>query len=73
VLPAPSGGWTFRLDLVKEPPADPPDDDALLAGLSDDRPRAESSTLPTSSTSTGWPRWSGCCDPKADGRSRIRG
>jgi cytokinin dehydrogenase len=28
---------------------------------------------PTSSTSTGWPRWSGCCDPKADGRSRIRG
>jgi cytokinin dehydrogenase len=45
VLPAPSGGWTFRLDLVKEPPADPPDD-ALLAGLSDDRPRAESSTLP---------------------------
>jgi len=46
VLPAPSGGWTFRLDLVKEPPADPPDDDALLAGLSDDRPRAESSTLP---------------------------
>ena len=42
----PGGGWTFRLDLVKEPPADPPDDDALLAGLSDDRPRAESSTLP---------------------------
>ena len=46
VLPAPSGGWTFRLDLVKEPPPGPPDDDALLAGLSDDRPRAESSTLP---------------------------
>jgi cytokinin dehydrogenase len=46
VLPAPGGGWTFRLDVVKEPSGDPADDVELLAGLSDDRPRAEPSTLP---------------------------
>jgi cytokinin dehydrogenase len=46
VLPAPDGGWTFRLDVVKEPSGDPADDVELLAGLSDDRPRAEPSTLP---------------------------
>jgi cytokinin dehydrogenase len=46
VLPAPAGGWTFRLDLAKELSTAPPDDDALLAGLSDDRPMAQPSTLP---------------------------
>jgi cytokinin dehydrogenase len=46
VLPAPSGGWTFRLDVVKELSGTPPDDAALLAGLSDDRPKAQPSTLP---------------------------
>jgi cytokinin dehydrogenase len=46
VLPAPDGGWTFRLDVVKEPSGDPADDVELLAGLSDDRPRAEPSDLP---------------------------
>jgi cytokinin dehydrogenase len=45
-LPAPTGGWMFRLDLVKDLPGDPPDEAALLAGLSDDRARAEPSTLP---------------------------
>jgi cytokinin dehydrogenase len=46
VLPAPAGSWTFRLDVVKELSGDPPDDATLLAGLSDDRQRAEPSTLP---------------------------
>jgi hypothetical protein len=46
VLPAPAGGWTFRLEVVKESSGGPPEDGALLAGLSDDRPRAEPSTLP---------------------------
>jgi cytokinin dehydrogenase len=46
VLPAPAGGWMFRLDLVKDLSGDPPDEAALLAGLSDDRARAEPSTLP---------------------------
>ena len=45
-LPAPTGGWMFRLDLVKDLSGDPPDETALLAGLSDDRARAEPSTLP---------------------------
>lgn len=43
-LPTPDG-WAFRLDAVKAFSADPPDDDALLAGLSDDRARAQPSTL----------------------------
>jgi hypothetical protein len=46
VLAAPTGGWTFRLDLTTQRPGDPPDDTALLAGLSDDRPKAQPSTLP---------------------------
>jgi cytokinin dehydrogenase len=46
VLAAPAGGWTFRLDLVKKFSGSPPDDVALLAGLSDDRPAAQPSTLP---------------------------
>jgi cytokinin dehydrogenase len=46
VLAASDGGWTFRLDVVKELSGDPPDDGTLLAGLADDRPRAQPSTLP---------------------------
>jgi cytokinin dehydrogenase len=44
VLATPAG-WTFRLDAVKTFSTDPPDDHLLLAGLSDDRSRAELSTL----------------------------
>jgi cytokinin dehydrogenase len=46
VLPTPTGTWLFRLDLVKDLYGSPPDEAALLAGLSDDRARAELSTLP---------------------------
>jgi cytokinin dehydrogenase len=44
VLSTPAGS-VFRLDVVKEFSADLPDDSVLLAGLSDDRPRAQLSTL----------------------------
>ena len=45
VLLAPTG-WTFRLDAVKQFSGNPPDDGALLAGLSDTRGQAQLSTLP---------------------------
>jgi cytokinin dehydrogenase len=46
VLPTPAG-WTFRLDAVRYfSGSEAPDDDALLAGLSDDRAAATLSTLP---------------------------
>lgn len=46
VLPIPNG-WRYRLDAVAPFAGDhPPDDDALLAGLSDDRSAAEIHTLP---------------------------
>ena len=45
VLAAPGGGWMFRLDVAKEFSGSPPDDGEPLAGLSDDRRRAEPSTL----------------------------
>jgi cytokinin dehydrogenase len=46
VLPTPSG-WKYRLDAVSQFSGNnPPDDDALLAGLSDDRSAAEINTLP---------------------------
>ena len=46
VLPTPDG-WRFRLDAIASFAGDvPPDDDALLAGLSDDRAGAEISTVP---------------------------
>jgi cytokinin dehydrogenase len=38
VLADPAGGWTFRLDVVA-------DSDAHLTGLSDDRPRAQVTTM----------------------------
>jgi cytokinin dehydrogenase len=44
VLPAPDGGWTFRLDAVVDCATSPPDDAALLDGLSADRSRVQSST-----------------------------
>jgi cytokinin dehydrogenase len=46
VLAAPAGGWAFRLDAVKEFSGNPPDDNALLIGLSDDRSLAQPSTMP---------------------------
>ena len=46
VLAAPAGGWTFRLEVVKELSGSSPDDGELLAGLADDRPLAQPSTLP---------------------------
>lgn len=46
VLPTPTG-WKYRLDAMSQFSGDnPPDDDALLTGLSDDRSAAELSTLP---------------------------
>ena len=38
-------GWTFRLDAAKYFTGTPPDDDALLAGLSDDPAKRQPSTL----------------------------
>jgi cytokinin dehydrogenase len=46
ILAAPAGGWTFRLDLVKELSGSPPDDRELLAGLAGDRSMTQPSTLP---------------------------
>jgi hypothetical protein len=46
VLPTPTG-WKYRLDAVAQFSGNnPPDDDVLLAGLSDDRPEAQGNTLP---------------------------
>ena len=39
-------GWSFRLDAITAIHRRPPDDAELLAGLSDDRPQAQASTLP---------------------------
>jgi len=46
VLAAPSGGWTFHLDAVKQFSGRAPDDGALLAGLGDDRAQAQPATMP---------------------------
>jgi cytokinin dehydrogenase len=46
VVPGPRGAWIFRLDAVAGFSGSPPDDAVLLAGLSDDRPRAQPSTVP---------------------------
>ena len=45
VMPAPNG-WTFRLDAVKYFFGSAPDDQGLLAGLSDERAKATLNTLP---------------------------
>jgi cytokinin dehydrogenase len=39
-------GWSFRLDVMKKNLGSVSDDTRLLAGLSDDRPRIQASTLP---------------------------
>ncbi|MBI5717371.1 MAG: FAD-binding protein [Burkholderiales bacterium] len=44
-VPTPNG-WSFRLDAIKKIFGRPPDDGELLAGLADDRPRAQIATLP---------------------------
>ena len=46
VVAAPTGGWAFRLDAILELSDGTPDDEALLATLSDDRVRAQAATLP---------------------------
>ena len=45
VVPAPHGGWTFRLDATKGFSGSPPDDEVLLDGLSDVRWKVEPSTV----------------------------
>jgi FAD/FMN-containing dehydrogenase len=46
IVPTP-GGWTFRLDAARYfSGGNPPDDETLLAGLSDDRAAAKPATLP---------------------------
>ncbi len=45
ILPTPSGGIAFRLDAARNFDANPPDDDLLLAGLSDDPALREPATL----------------------------
>jgi FAD/FMN-containing dehydrogenase len=73
VMPTPDG-WQYRLDAVAPFSAKkPPDDSALLTGLSDNRPVAELNTLPISTISTGLPCWSSVCAKTANGSSRIRG
>jgi cytokinin dehydrogenase len=46
IVAAPGGAWTFKLDAAKGFDAQPPDDSALLEGLSDQRPMATLTTLP---------------------------
>ena len=50
-LPAPDGGWTFRLDAVVDCATSPPDDAALLDDLSADRSLRSRARRPISSTS----------------------
>lgn len=45
IVGKPEGGWAFRLDAAKEFSADPPDDDVLLEGLSDDTAQRTVSTM----------------------------
>ena len=45
IVAAPSGGLVFRLDVAKYFDAEPPDDDALFAGLSDDPARRDPTTI----------------------------
>ena len=45
ILAAPAGGWTFRLDAAKYYTGSPPDDRALLGGLSDDPAMRQPNTL----------------------------
>jgi cytokinin dehydrogenase len=45
ILAAPGGGFAYRLDVATYFDSKPPNDDTLLAGLSDDPARRESTTL----------------------------
>jgi FAD/FMN-containing dehydrogenase len=45
ILAAPAGGWIFRLDAAKYLTRAAAPDEAVLAGLSDDRPRRKASAL----------------------------
>jgi FAD/FMN-containing dehydrogenase len=45
IVAEPSGGLAFRLDAAKNFNADPPDDNALLAGLSDDPAQRQPTTI----------------------------
>ena len=45
IVAAPAGGFAFRLDAVKNFSGDPPDDSALLAGLSDDPAQRQPTTI----------------------------
>jgi cytokinin dehydrogenase len=67
------GSRTWRFGAQSDNVLDLQADATLLAGLSDDRPRAQPSTLPYLDTSLGSPRWSRRSDPVASGGSRIHG
>ena len=45
ILAAPAGGWLFRLDAAKHLASPATHDEAVLAGLSDDRSRRQAATL----------------------------
>jgi cytokinin dehydrogenase len=45
IMPSPQGGLVYRLDLAKYFTGDEPDDDALLAGLSDDPAKRQITTM----------------------------
>src|SRR6478672_5049360 len=45
IVAAPGGGLAFRLDATKNFSGDPPDDSALLAGLSDDPAQRQPTTI----------------------------
>jgi FAD/FMN-containing dehydrogenase len=45
IAAAPSGGLAFRLDVTKNFNGDPPDDNVLLAGLSDDSAQRQPTTI----------------------------
>jgi cytokinin dehydrogenase len=45
IAPAPGGGLAFRLDAAKHFSGDPPDDNALLTGLSDDPAQRQPATI----------------------------
>jgi hypothetical protein len=45
IVAAPSGGLAFRLDAAKNFNGDPPDDNVLVAGLSDDSAQRQPTTI----------------------------
>ena len=45
IVAAPGGGLAFRLDAAKNFNGDPPDDNVLLAGLSDDPGERQPATV----------------------------